>query len=61
LNTLRDEMELWKQHNEVRIVIGIKIFGSKKMILIKFTRQSNGDFWKLFETDFGADIPHPQG
>jgi hypothetical protein len=58
LDTLRGELELWKQHNDVRIVIGIKIFGSKKMKLIKFTRQVNGD-WKLFETDFGVDIPRP--
>jgi hypothetical protein len=59
LQTLRDELEMWKLHRDVRIVIGIKLFVSKKMKLIKLTRHVNADIWSNMELDFGENITYP--
>jgi hypothetical protein len=58
LPRLRAELELWKLHDEVRIIIGVKIFPSKRMILIKITRQANGG-WNQVELEFGDIIADP--
>jgi hypothetical protein len=58
LPRLRAELELWTLHDDVRIIIGVKIFPSKRMILIKITRQANGG-WGQVELEFGDDIADP--
>jgi hypothetical protein len=58
LPKLREEVRLWKLHSDVRIIIGIKLFPSRRMTLFKSTRQEIGG-WIETELEFGDDVGEP--